>query len=48
MQGEYCYMLGFLGNMTSALWSRETSNELVSCVREPEEVGRVRSAIDCN
>jgi hypothetical protein len=34
--------------MVMALWSRETSNELVSCVREPEEVGRVRSATDCN
>jgi hypothetical protein len=33
------------------LWDRlstETSKERVSCVREPEEVGRVRSAIDCN
>jgi hypothetical protein len=34
--------------MVMALLSRETSKERVSCVREPEEVGRVRSAIDCN
>jgi hypothetical protein len=34
--------------MVMALLSRETSNELVSCVQKPEEVGRVRSAIDCN
>jgi hypothetical protein len=34
--------------MVMALWSSETSNELVSCVGEPEEVGRVRSAIYCN
>jgi hypothetical protein len=34
--------------MVMALWSSETSNELESCVREPEELGRVRSAIDCN
>jgi hypothetical protein len=26
----------------------ETSKERVSCVREPEGVGRVRSAIVCN
>jgi hypothetical protein len=34
--------------MVTRLLSTDTSNELVSCVREPEEVGRVRSAIDCN
>jgi hypothetical protein len=34
--------------MVMALLSRETSKERVSCVREPEEVGHVRSAIDCN
>jgi hypothetical protein len=34
--------------MVTALLSRETSNQLVSCVREREELGRVRSAIDCN
>jgi hypothetical protein len=35
-------------SMVMALWSSETSNKLVSCVREPEELGRVRSAIDFN
>jgi hypothetical protein len=37
--------------MVMALLSTETSKERVSCVGEPEEVGRnrrVRSAIDCN
>jgi hypothetical protein len=34
--------------MVMALWSSETFNELESCAREPEETGRVRSAIDCN
>jgi hypothetical protein len=34
--------------MVMALLSAETSKERVSCVREPEGVGRVRSAIDCN
>jgi hypothetical protein len=34
--------------MVMALWSTETSNELGSCVLEPEEAGRVRSALDCN
>jgi hypothetical protein len=34
--------------MVMALLSRETSNKLVSCVREPKELGRVRSAVDCN
>jgi hypothetical protein len=34
--------------MVMALWYSETSNELESCVREPEEVERVRSAADCN
>jgi hypothetical protein len=35
-------------SMVTALWSSETSNELVSCVLEPEETGRVRSDVDCN
>jgi hypothetical protein len=37
--------------MVTGLLSTETSKELVSCVRGPEEVGRtrrVRSAIECN
>jgi hypothetical protein len=37
--------------MVTVLLSTETSNELVSCVRGPEDIGRtrrVRSAIDCN
>jgi hypothetical protein len=37
--------------MVTRSLSTETSNELVSCVRGPEEAGRsrhVRSAIDCN
>jgi hypothetical protein len=35
-------------SMVTRLLSRETSKEPVSCVGEPEEVGCVRSAIDCN
>jgi hypothetical protein len=34
--------------MVTRLLATETSKELVSCVREPEEVGRVWSATDCN
>jgi hypothetical protein len=35
-------------SIVTRLLSTETPKELESCVREPEEVGRVRSAIDCN
>jgi hypothetical protein len=37
--------------MVTGLLSTETSNELVSCVLGPEEIGSTRcdrSAIDCN
>jgi hypothetical protein len=34
--------------MVTRLLLTETSKELGSCVQEPEDVGRVRSATDCN